>query len=235
MKHTIMGMGIGMLGAAMLLAGCGSGQKLEQTQQQLATATNELAVARTETSTVKTQMQAEVDELQQTILKLNDDKADAEKKLSSLKSDMDSQQQQFQLKLQQEQATVETLTQDKTNMTSELKVLTDQIADVNQKYADLEKTHATTLAHLQAMREEYVRLNNEKIALDAKLHDLKALKEQIYVVKQELHQKRVEERKRLDRAEYAMGNHGYFVKDGSMVVERTPGSYPLNQELYRPQ
>jgi chromosome segregation ATPase len=234
MNRKIMGMGIGMLGAAMLLAGCGD-QKLEQTQQQLATATNDLAAARTETSTVKTQMQAKVDELQQTILKLADDKTDTEKKMASLKADMDSQQQQFQLKLQQEQATVEALTQDKTNMTSELKVLTDQIADVNQKYADLEKTHTTTLAHLQAMREEYVRLNNEKVALDAKLHDLKALKEQISVVKQELHQKRVEELKRLDRAEYAMGNHGYFVKDGSLVVTRTPGSYPLNQELYRPQ
>ena len=86
-----------------------------------------------------------------------------------------------------------------------------------------------------AMRDEYVRLNNEKVALEAKLHDLKALKEQIVVVKQEAHQKKVEESKRLDRAEYAMGNHGYFVKDGSIVVERTPGSYPLNQELYRPQ
>src|SRR5882724_498527 len=228
MKRDVIGFGIGMLGAALLLAGCGSDQKLEQTQQRLATATNELVAARTETSTVKTQMQAKVDELQQTISKLTDEKADTEKKMASLKTDMDSQ-------LQQKQAAVDALTQDKSNMTSELKVITDQLADVNQKYADLEKTHATTVAHLQAMRDEYVRLNNEKVALEAKLHDLKALKEQIVVVKQELHQKRVEESKRLDRAEYAMGNHGYFVKDGYIVVERTPGSYPLNQELYRPQ
>ena len=65
------------------------------------------------------------------------------------------------------------------------------------------------------MREEYVRLTNEKAALEAKLHDLKALKEQMSVVKQELHQKKVEERKRLDRAEFAMGNHGFLMKDGS--------------------
>src|SRR5258706_112898 len=83
-------------------------------------------------------------------------------------------------------ATVETLTQDITTLTSELKVLTDKIEDISQKYADLEKTHATTVTHLQAMREEYVRLNNEKVALEAKLHDLKALKEQIVVVKQEV-------------------------------------------------
>jgi len=233
MNRKIMGLSMGMLGAAILLAGCG--QKLEQTQEELAAATNELAAARAETTTVKTQMEAKVSELQQQVLVLTDDKTDAEKKMASLKADMDSQRQQFQSKLQEEQDTVQALTQDKTNMTSELKVLTGQIADVNQKYADLEKTHATTVAHLQAMREEYARLNNEKIALDAKLHDLKALKEQIYVVKQELHQKKVEESKRLDRAEYAMGNHGYFVKDGAIVVARTPGSYPLNQELYRPE
>lgn len=208
---------------------------MEQTQEQLTTATNELAAARTETSTVKTQMQAKVEELQQTISKLTDEKTDTEKKMSSLKADMDNQEQQSQLKLQEEQAKVDALSQDKTNMASELKVLADQISDMDQKYADLEKAHTTTVAHLQAMREEYVRLNNEKVALDAKLHDLKALKDQIYLVKQELHQKRVEELKRLDRAEYAMGNHGYFVKDGSLVVSRTPGNYPLNQELYRPE
>lgn len=230
MKCKFMWMGVGMVGAALLLAGCGD-QKLEQA---LNTATNELAAARAETTTVKTQMEAKVDEMQQTISKLTDDKADDDKKIASLNADIASQQQQYQLKLQEEQAQVDALTQDKTNMTSELKVLTDQIADVDQKYADLEKTHATTVAHLQAMRDEYVRLNNEKVALEAKLHDLKALKQQIYIVKQELHEKKVEEGKRLDRAEYAMGNHGYFVKDGTVVVARTPGSYPLSQELYRP-
>jgi hypothetical protein len=55
------------------------------------------------------------------------------------------------------------------------------------------------------------------------------------VVKAELHQKKVEELKRLDRAEFAMGNHGYLLKDGSWVVERAPGNYPLNQDLYRVQ
>jgi chromosome segregation ATPase len=226
-----MWLAIGMVGAALLVAGCGD-QKLEQA---LTTATNELAAARAETSTIKTQMEAKVDEMQQTISKLTDDKADNDKKMASLNADIASQQQQYQSKLQEEQSQIDALSQDKTNMTSELKVLTDQIADVDQKFADLEKTHATTVAHLQAMRDEYVRLNNEKIALEAKLHDLKALKQQITVVKQELHEKKVEEGKRLDRAEYAMGNHGYFVKDGTVVAARTPGSYPLSQELYRPQ
>src|ERR1043166_4778347 len=201
MKLRIVRLGIGLVSAGMLLTGCGSDQKLEETQRQLATATNEVAAARAETTEVRTQMQAKVDQLQA-------EKADTEKKMSSLKTEMESKQQQLQ-------ASVDALEQDKTNMTSELKVLSDRIAQVNQKLTDLENTHATTVAHLQAMREEYVKLTSERAALEAKLHDLKALKEQIYVVKQELHQKKVEESKRLERAEYAMGNHGFLLKDGS--------------------
>ncbi len=40
MKHKSMWLGVGMLGAALLLAGCGSDQQLEQTKQQLTDATN---------------------------------------------------------------------------------------------------------------------------------------------------------------------------------------------------
>jgi len=227
MKPGIVQLGIGLVGAAMLLTGCGSDQKLEETRRELAAATNEVAAARAETSEVRTQMQARVDELQQNISKLTNEKAGTEKQMQSLKTELEN-------KLQQQQAKVDALEQDKTNMTSELKVLSEQIAQVNQKLADLENTHATTVAHLQAMRDEYVKLTAEKAALEAKQHDLKALKEQISVVKQELHQKRVEESKRLERAEYAMGNHGFVLKDGNwQVLERTPGKYPLSQELYR--
>src|ERR1041385_8059964 len=148
MKPSIVRLGIGLVGAAMLLSGCGSDQKLEETQRQLATATNEVAAARAETSQVKTQMQAKVDELQQNITKLTEEKADTEKQMSSLKTEMEGKQQQLQSK-------VDALEQEKTNMTSELKVLSDQIAQVNQKLTDLANTHATTVAHLQAMREEY--------------------------------------------------------------------------------
>jgi chromosome segregation ATPase len=229
MRCKVAGLGMGLIGAAMLLAGCGQDQKLQETQQQLTTATNDLAVARAETSDVKTQMQAKVDELQQNISKLTEEKADADKQMQSLKADLEQ-------KVQLEQTKVETLEQDKTNMTSELKVLSDQLDQVNQRLADLQKTHATTVAHLQAMREEYVTLTNQKAALEAKLNDLVALKAQITVVKQEIHAKKVEELKRLDRAEFAMGNHGYLLKEGSwMTVTQTPGSYPLSQELYRDQ
>ena len=46
---------------------------------------------------------------------------------------------------------------------------------------------------------------------------------------------KVEERKRLDRAEFAMGNHGFLMKEGVWAVARTPGKYPLSQEMYREQ
>jgi chromosome segregation ATPase len=229
MKCKIAGLGMGLIGAAILLAGCGQDQKLQETQQQLTIATNDLAAARAETSEIKTQLQAKVDELQQNVSKLTEEKADTEKQLESVKTDLEQ-------KVQQQQSKVDTLEQDKTNMTSELKVLSDQLAQVNQQLADLEKTHATTVAHLQAMREEYVILTNQKAALEAKLNDLGALKAQITVVKHELHEKKVEEIKRLDRAEYAMGNHGYLLKEGSWTtVTQAPGSYPLSQELYREQ
>jgi chromosome segregation ATPase len=228
MRSHVVTFGIGLIGAAVLLVGCGQDQKLEETQRQLSTATNELAAARTETSQVKTQMQAKVDELQQNVAKLTAEKADTEKKAQSAQADLEQ-------KVQEQQARVGTLEQDKANMATELKVLTTQIEQVSQQLSDLQKTHATTIAHLQAMREEYVKLTNDKAALEAKLHDLKSLKEQIVVVKQEQHQKKIEELKRLDRAEFAMGNRGFLLKEGAWTVTRTPGSYPLNQELYREQ
>ena len=70
MRRNVVAMGIGFVGAVMLLAGCGQDQKLQETQQQLTTTTNELAAARAEAIDVKTQMQAKVDDLQQNISKL---------------------------------------------------------------------------------------------------------------------------------------------------------------------
>jgi|SRR5579859_3057993 len=228
MRSHVVKFGIGLVNAAVLLVGCGQDQKLEETRQQLATATNELAAARTETTQIKTQMQAKVDELQQNVTKLTDEKTDVEKKMQSIQADLEQ-------KLQEQQSKTGILEQDKANLTAELKVMTAQIEQVNQQLSDLEKTHATTISHLQAMREEYVKLTNDKAALEAKLHDLKSLKAQIVVVKQEQHQKKVEELQRLDRAEFAMGNRGFLMKEGTWSVARTPGSYPLSQELYREQ
>ena len=228
MRVNAVAMGIGVAGAVMLLAGCGRDEKLQETQQQLTTATNELAAARAEAVEVKTQMQVKVDELQQDISKLTQEKADTEKQMDSLKADLEQ-------KLTEQRSKVHSLETDKANLTTELESLNNQIADVNQKLADLTKTHAQTVSHLQALREEYVKLTTEKAVLEARLHDLRALKEQISVVKLELHRKKVEELQRLDRAEFAMGNHGYLLKEGSWSVARTPGSYPLNQDLYRVQ
>jgi chromosome segregation ATPase len=226
MKRNRMGLATGILGVALLLAGCGreTEKKLEMTQQQLAEATNELAAPHTETAQVKTQMQQKMSELQQTILKLTGEKADTEKQILSLKAELESAKNEFQDKFAQQQNKVTALEQEK-------EALTSRIADVSQKLADLEKTHATTVAHLQAMREEYVKLTDAKVALEAKLHDLKALKEQIHMVKVEMHEKKVAEWKRLDRAESAMGNHGYLLRNGSWVAARVPGKYPLNQDI----
>jgi chromosome segregation ATPase len=216
--------GIGLVSAMMLLAGCGQNQKLQETQQQLTTATNELAAARVEVAEVKTQMQVKVSELQQNISKLTEEKTDVEKRMESLQTELEGQR-----------TRVHSLETDNSNLTVQMTSLNGQLADTNQKLTDLQNTHAQTVSHLQAMREEYVKLTAEKAVLEAKLHNLKALKEQVTVVKLELHQKKVDELRRLDRAEFAMGNHGYLFKDGSWAVERRPGNYPLNQDLYRIQ
>jgi hypothetical protein len=78
-----------------------------------------------------------------------------------------------------------------------------------------------------------VKLSKDKAALEAKLHDLNALKTQINTVKQELHAQKVAERRRLDRAAVALGNGGFLMKDGKWVTAPTPGKYPLIQEIHR--
>jgi chromosome segregation ATPase len=228
MRSKVVSVGIGLVSAVALLAGCGQDQKLQQTQQQLTTATNELAAARVEVAEVRTQMQVKVNELQQNISKLAAEKTDVENKMESLKVDLEQ-------KLDAERTKVQSLESDNSSLTAQTKSLNNQLADINQKLTELQNTHAQTVSHLQAMREDYVRLTTEKAVLEAKLHNLKALKDQITVVKLELHQKKVEELQRLDRAESAVGNHGYLLRDGSWVVERRPSSYPLNQDLYRVQ
>jgi len=228
MRSKVVSVGIGLVTAVALLAGCGQDQKLQQTQQQLTTATNELAAARVEVAEVRTQMQVKVNELQQNISKLAAEKTDVENKMESLKVDLEQ-------KLDAERTKVQSLESDNSSLTAQTKSLNNQLADINQKLTELQNTHAQTVSHLQAMREDYVRLTTEKAVLEAKLHNLKALKDQITVVKLELHQKKVEELQRLDRAESTVGNHGYLLRDGSWVVERRPSSYPLNQDLYRVQ
>ena len=118
-------------------------------------------------------------------------------------------------------------------LTADIKTVNQQLAGVNQKLADLEKTHATTVGHLTAMREDYVALTKEKVSLESRLHDLTALKEQLQLVKQEIYQRKVDERKRLDRAEAALGNGGFLMKSGTWSAPHYSGKYPLTEDIHR--
>jgi chromosome segregation ATPase len=218
----VAGVAVVVLGILFFNANRETRHRLTLTQQQLTTASNDLASARNEIAAVRTEMHSQVDRLQQSVTELTADKAQAKEQIETL-SDA----------LAGTRAELENLTRDKQRLTAEIAAVSDQLALVERNLAELEKTHATTVNHLTAMREEYVVLTKQKAALEAKLSDLKALKAQIREVKREMHERKVAELKRLDRAEMAMGNRGFLMKDGEWMVTPTTGRYPLIQDIHR--
>lgn len=140
-----------------------------------------------------------------------------------------------QIEVERKQARIDELEKKNAALDSEIGVVSGQLRDVEQKLAALDATHRDTVGNLVAMREDYVKLTKEKTALEAKLHDLKALREQVRAVKAELHAQKVAERQRLDRAATALGNGGFMMKEGAWVSMPRPrtGKYPISQEIGR--
>ena len=204
-------------------------QKIDATTEQLKTVSNDVLVARVETVNVKTQMEAKVEQLQQQVTTINSEKEKIQAQAQELTTKLDATKHD----LEQEQAKVDGLEKQNQKLTAEIQSVNQQLAGVNQKLANLEKTHATTVGHLTAMREDYVALTKEKVSLESKLHDLTALKEQLQIVKEEIYQRKVDERKRLDRAEAAMGNAGFVMKNGNWSAPRYSGKYPLTEDIHR--
>ncbi len=206
-------------------------QKLDTTTQQLTVASNEIVEARSEIAQVKTEMKAQVDQLEQKITTISEEKKQAQEQIQTLSKQLDSAKQDFE----QEHAKVESMQKQNEKLNADIQAISTQLGAVGQKLADLEKTHATTVGHLQAMREDYVTLTKEKASLESKLHDLNSLKSQITLVKQEIHEQKVEERKRLDRAEAALGNGGFLMKQGTWQAPHYAGKSPLTEDIRRDQ
>jgi chromosome segregation ATPase len=203
-------------------------------REQLTAVSNEVTAARTETGGVKAQMgeQAAASELK--ISALTAEKAQAEEQIQQLTNQLSV----VQLKLQEEQQKVGELEQETQRQSAQIGTITNQLVTAQQELTALGESHKVALGHLAAMREEYVVQAQEKAALDAKLHNLGALKEQIHVVKVEMHNQKVTEWKRSDRAGLALGNGGFLLKEGKWVATpaapSSPGKFPLTQEIRAP-
>lgn len=193
-------------------------------QKQIADARADAAARSNEVVAAQTQ----IAQLQQSA---TEERARTEQLLGTLTNQLAA----AQTEAQEKQTRIDELEKKGGALESEIDVVTRQLMDVDGKLADLEQVHEGTVENLKAMREDYVRLTKEKATLEAKLHNLKALKEQIRVVKEELHAQRVAESQRIERAQTALGNGGFVMKGGTWVsVPKGPaGKFPLTQEIGR--
>lgn len=159
--------------------------------------------------------------------------AEEQERSQHLLSTLTNQLAAAQVEVEQKQSRVDDLEKQNSALNSEIDVVAGQLDKVKQQLTALENTHESTVNNLRAMREDYVALVAQRAALEAKLHDLKALRAQIRAVKDELHAMKVAERARLERAETALGNGGFVMKEGSWVsIPRTPaGKFPLTEEI----
>lgn len=197
--------------------------------RQLALASNDVAAAQRQIAEIKTQMQAKVDTLAADVEKLTGEKAIADAGLLALSNQLDAARHE----LRQEREKAATFARESDSLAGQVQTLTNRVIAVENSLWALRQTHATTVRHLTAMREDYVALTRDKAALEAKLRDPDALRSQLRAVKQEQHARKVEERHRLDRAETALGNAGFLMKRGQWVSAPTPGRYPLIQDIRR--
>jgi chromosome segregation ATPase len=221
---------LGILAAAVIVLAVVLVKTRQAANERAIEASNEVAAAHVETTSVKEQMREKAAEFEQKVSSLATEKAQAEEQVQALTNQLTV----VQLKLQQEQEKVSELEQETQRQAAEIQVATNRLAATEEKLSAVEESHKTALGHLAAMRQEYVMQAQEKAAMEAKLHNLGALKQQIHTVKLEMHNQKVAEWKRLDKTQAALGNGGFLMKSGHWVVAPTPGKFPLTQEIHAP-
>lgn len=92
----------------------------------------------------------------------------------------------------------------------ELKALNANFASLKESNDNLQKLHAE-------LKQKVIILTQEKDALEARMHSLKELKLAIREVKLEEYFLKEKKQNELDAKKLALGNQGYFVKDGKSV------------------
>jgi chromosome segregation ATPase len=210
-----------------------------QLTESLTAVTNELVLVTQQANEAKSVAQAKTEEATQlhaTVTRLETEKSSVESQLklaNERAAELSRNLETARTEIQQKESTVDSLEKTKANLDAQLAELNKQLAAVQKSLANLESEHTTTIGHLKAMREDYVKLTREKEDLEAKMNDLDALRAQVREVKRAMHEAKVAEQRRLDRIETTMGNSGFLMKQGAWQTDRQPGKYPLTSDIKR--
>ncbi len=85
---------------------------------------------------------------------------------------------------------------------------------VNKKIFALRDNNVSLIKAKQGLENKIAFLQEEKKAMEAKLRSLSELKKAIREIKYGMKQERIKQQKEADKWKSAVGNHGFFTKDG---------------------
>jgi len=185
--------------------------------------------AQAEVAVVKSQLAARTTELEQrTVEKAKTEEqlvqaqAQSRQQAESFRKELEAAQQAAQQAAEQqiaEQARkIKTLETERGQLKQSLTAASNQLGIVKKKLSDLEKAHAETLAMVEKLRQQVMRLEMENASLQRRLNDLEALREQVRIVKQRLWDAKLAELKRQNEEGLAKGNRGFIMQDGRWTI-----------------
>ncbi len=125
----------------------------------------------------------------------------------------------------------------------DLKIASGKLSFVNKKILGIKGANNRLIREKQGLEYKIALLQEEKRAAETKLHSLSELKKAIHYVKLDIRDDRVRRRKEwikqqkeIDKWETALGNRGFFTKDGvdnykpKVNIEVRPASISLNKK-----
>ncbi len=202
-----------------------------QTVMKYVTITNELTVAQTETAAVKSQLVARTSELEQRTAEKT--KADEQlvqvqtqlrQQTETFRKDMEIAQQVAQRQITEQASKIKALETERGQLKQSLATTSNQLGVVKKKFSDLQREHTETLALVEKLRQQIMRLEMENASLQRRLNDLTALREQVRIVKQRMWDDKLAEVKHQNEEGLAKGNRGFILREGRWTL---PASQPL--------
>lgn len=201
--------------------------ELVQTLTRLVTVTNELSLAQTEMTAVKSQLAVRTAELEQRTAeksKAEEQLAQSRQEVAALRTELETIKRTAQEQLAGKTAQIESLQRERQELNQSLQATSQQLGEVRKKFSELEKTHAETLALVDKLRQQVMRLEMENASLQRRLNDLEALREQLRIVKQRLWDMKLAEMKRQNEEGLAKGNRGFIMQGGRWTITAPPST-----------